>query len=38
MSVTGNVTIEAVLPGEKAASVLPFERWNDPSGGNGLLL
>ncbi|HWT87360.1 MAG TPA: outer membrane lipoprotein-sorting protein, partial [Candidatus Angelobacter sp.] len=29
MSVTGNVTIEAVLPGEKAASVLPFERWND---------
>ena len=30
MSVTGNVTIEAVLPGEKAASVLPFERWNDP--------
>ena len=30
MSVTGQVTIEAVLPGEKAASVLPFERWNDP--------
>jgi hypothetical protein len=30
MSVTGHVTIEAVLPGEKAASVLPFERWNDP--------
>ena len=30
MSVTGRVTIEAVLPGEKAASVLPFERWNDP--------
>jgi len=30
MSVTGNVTIEAVLPGEKAASVLPFEHWNDP--------
>src|SRR6266446_3075421 len=30
MSVTGNVTIEAVLPGQKAASVLPFERWNDP--------
>jgi hypothetical protein len=23
------VTIEAALPGEKAASVLPFERWND---------
>jgi hypothetical protein len=30
MSVSGHVTIEAVLPGEKAAKVLPFERWNDP--------
>jgi hypothetical protein len=30
MSVSGHVTIEAVLPGEKAAGVLPFERWNDP--------
>ena len=30
MSVSGVVTIEAVLPGEKAASVLPFKRWNDP--------
>ena len=30
MSVSGHVTLEAVLPGEKAASVLPFERWNDP--------
>jgi len=30
MNATGHVTIEAVLPGEKAASVLPFERWNDP--------
>ena len=30
MSVSGYVTIEAVLPGEKTASVLPFERWNDP--------
>jgi hypothetical protein len=29
-SVSGHVTIEAVLPGEKAARVLPFERWNDP--------
>ncbi len=29
MNVSGHVTIEAVLPGEKAASVLPFERWND---------
>ncbi len=30
MSVSGHLTIEAVLPGEKAASVLPFERWNEP--------
>src|SRR5271167_4550886 len=30
MSVNGHVTIEAVLPGQKAASVLPFERWNGP--------
>jgi hypothetical protein len=30
MSVSGHVTIEAELPGEKAASVLPFERWNEP--------
>jgi hypothetical protein len=30
MSVSGHVIIEAALPGEKAASVLPFERWNDP--------
>src|SRR6202167_1382765 len=30
MSVSGHVTIEAELPGEKTASVLPFERWNDP--------
>src|SRR5271154_287600 len=30
MGVGGQVTIEAVLPGEKAARVLPFERWNDP--------
>jgi hypothetical protein len=29
MSVTGQVTIKAVLPGEKTARVLPFERWND---------
>src|ERR1700726_1472003 len=33
MSVTGHVTIEAVLPGEKAASELPFERWNSPLAG-----
>jgi hypothetical protein len=30
MSVSGHVTIESIRPGEKAASVLPFERWNDP--------
>jgi hypothetical protein len=30
MSVSGHVTIEALLPGQKAAGVLPFERWNDP--------
>ena len=30
MSVTGQVTMEAALPGQKTASVLPFERWNDP--------
>lgn len=30
MSVSGHVTIQAALPGQKVASVLPFERWNDP--------
>jgi outer membrane lipoprotein-sorting protein len=30
MSVNGHVTLEVVLPGEKAASVLPFEGWNSP--------
>ena len=30
MSANGHVTIEKILPGEKAASVLPFEHWNDP--------
>jgi hypothetical protein len=29
MSVSGHMTIQAVLPGQKAASELPFERWND---------
>ena len=29
MTESGHVTIEARLPGEKAASVMPFERWND---------
>jgi hypothetical protein len=33
MNASGHVTIEAKLPGEKAASVLPFERWNDPLAG-----
>ncbi len=30
MTVTGRLTIEAKLPGEKTASALPLERWNDP--------
>ena len=30
MSMTGHVTIEEVRPGEKTASALPFEHWNDP--------
>src|SRR3974390_1971501 len=30
MSASGHVTIEVALPGEKAASLLPFEHWNDP--------
>jgi hypothetical protein len=30
MSASGHVTIDAVLPGQKAASTLPFEHWNDP--------
>jgi hypothetical protein len=30
MNVNGHVTIETLLHGAKAASVLPFERWNDP--------
>lgn len=29
MTATGHLTIESLLPGQKAASVLPFERWND---------
>ena len=29
MSATGQVSIEAILPGQKTASALPFERWND---------
>ena len=30
MTVSGHVTIEAILPGLKTASVLPFEHWSDP--------
>ena len=30
MSASGHVTIEKILPGEKAASELPFEHWKDP--------
>jgi hypothetical protein len=30
MSASGRLTIETLLPGEKAASVLPFEKWGDP--------
>ena len=33
MTASGHVTIEAMLPGEKAASVLPFEHWNDSLAG-----
>ncbi|HYK35918.1 outer membrane lipoprotein-sorting protein [Alloacidobacterium sp.] len=29
MTMSGHVTIEAMLPGQKTASVLPFEHWND---------
>ena len=30
MTVTGHVTIEVILPGQKTSTVLPFEHWNDP--------
>ncbi|HTY82706.1 MAG TPA: outer membrane lipoprotein-sorting protein, partial [Silvibacterium sp.] len=30
MTVNGHLTIEAILPGEKAASAVPFEHWSDP--------
>jgi Outer membrane lipoprotein-sorting protein len=33
MSASGHVTIDAILPGEKTASALPFEHWNDPVAG-----
>jgi Outer membrane lipoprotein-sorting protein len=30
MTVNGHLTIEAILPGEKTASAVPFEHWSDP--------
>ncbi len=30
MSVSGQLTLKAALPGEKSAKILPFEHWNDP--------
>src|SRR5579862_4799253 len=33
MTPSGRVSIETVLPGQKAASVLPFEHWNDSLAG-----
>ena len=30
MTMSGRLTIEAALPGEKGAKTVPFERWNDP--------
>ncbi|HKW65281.1 MAG TPA: outer membrane lipoprotein-sorting protein [Candidatus Acidoferrum sp.] len=30
MSASGQLTIQTAHPGEKTASVLPFEHWNDP--------
>jgi len=29
LTATGHLTIEALFPGQKAASMLPFEHWND---------
>ena len=33
MTASGHVTIEAILPGQKTSSVVPFEHWNDPVAG-----
>jgi len=33
MSVSGRITIDAILPGEKAAGPLPFEHWGDSIAG-----
>jgi Outer membrane lipoprotein-sorting protein len=30
LTANGHLTIEAMLPGEKAATALPFEHWSDP--------
>jgi Outer membrane lipoprotein-sorting protein len=34
MTVNGHMTVEALLPGQKSASVVPFEHWNDPLVGS----
>jgi hypothetical protein len=33
LTATGRLTIEAMLPGEKTLTALPFERWNEPLAG-----
>jgi outer membrane lipoprotein-sorting protein len=33
MSEAGQLTMEALLPGAKTATALPFERWNEPLAG-----
>ena len=33
MNAAGQVTMDAILPGEKTASALPFERWSDALAG-----
>jgi len=30
MNASGHLTIEALFPGQKSPSTLPFERWNEP--------
>src|SRR5271163_1074418 len=30
MTANGRLTIEVIKPGDKTASVVPFEHWNDP--------
>ena len=33
MTASGRMTIETILPGQKSATVVPFEHWNDPLAG-----